>query len=297
MVVTGARATAIDASYPPGRHRPLYTVRLDEPHGTAALLADDVIIATPAGAAADLLADRSPSVSAGLRTMDYASVVLVTLAVPAQMLGRELDGSGFLVPRDEGLTITACSWASSKWAHLASRDGTALLRVSLGHAGDEAPLAMEDIQIRAIVLADLVRTGVLADDLSMADRGRIPIRISRWADGLPQFRPDHLERVAAWEAQLATDAPGLVLAGAYLRGLGIPATIVSGKRAAEAVAGALGAGGRNPSVIRSGSPELLRRTKEQVSGHVQALISSECCRIVATGPAGLQSSRNNAEWS
>ena len=34
-----------------------------------------------------------------------------------------LDGSGFLVPRNSELLMTACSWASSKFAHLGS-DGT-----------------------------------------------------------------------------------------------------------------------------------------------------------------------------
>jgi protoporphyrinogen oxidase/ferrochelatase len=236
IVTTGTRATAIDAAYPPGRHAPLYTVRLDESHGVGALHADAVVIATDAPAAAALLRDRSPSVSDGLGAIEYASVVLVTLAVPADALARPLDGSGFLVPRDEGLTITACSWASTKWAHLASSDGTALLRVSLGHAGDDTPLVAGDDKLRATVLADLERTGVLRDDLDADERDRIEVRLSRWPDALPQFRPGHLGRVDEWERRLARDAPGIVLAGAHLRGLGIPACVASGQRAATAAA-------------------------------------------------------------
>ena len=51
--------------------------------------------------------------------VDYATVALVALAVPSAGIDRPLDGSGFLVAQPEGLLITACSWASSKWAHLA----------------------------------------------------------------------------------------------------------------------------------------------------------------------------------
>jgi oxygen-dependent protoporphyrinogen oxidase len=235
VAITGTRATAIDAAYPPGRHAPLYTVRLDERHGIGSLLADSIVVATEAPAAAALLADRSPSVSKGLAALEYASVVLVTLAVPKASLGRELDGSGFLVPRDEGLTITACSWASTKWEHLASPDGTALLRVSLGHADDDSPLRMNDDELVAVVRRDLEHTGVLASGLDADDRDRLVVRISRWPDALPQYRPGHLTRVASWEAELATDLPGVVLAGATLRGLGIPACVASGTRAADAV--------------------------------------------------------------
>ena len=61
----------------------------------------------------------------------------------ATAIDRELDGSGFLVPRVEGRTITACSWTSSKWPHLAG-DGTVWLRASVGRDGDDAALALDD---------------------------------------------------------------------------------------------------------------------------------------------------------
>ena len=59
-------------------------------------------------------------------------------------------------PRVEGRTVTACSWTSAKWPHLAG-DGTVWLRASVGRDGDDAALALPDDALVAAVLADLAR--------------------------------------------------------------------------------------------------------------------------------------------
>lgn len=80
-----------------------------------------VVLATPSWAATDLLSKSHSETTALISDIDYASVVLVTLAFnPDHLTDAELSGSGFLVPASEDLTITACSWASSKWEHLRS---------------------------------------------------------------------------------------------------------------------------------------------------------------------------------
>jgi oxygen-dependent protoporphyrinogen oxidase len=144
---------------------------------------------------------------------------------------RELDGSGYLGPRVEGRTITACSWASSKWSHLAD-GGTVWLRASIGRDGDDRALALGDDALAAAVLADLADT--------MALRGTpAEVRVSRWPASLPQYRPGHLERIDAIEAELAAHAPTVVVAGAALRGLGVPACIRQGRAAAARLASVL----------------------------------------------------------
>lgn len=65
--------------------------------GERVLHADAVVVAVPAPAAAGLLAAESPEAAAELRTVEYASMALVTLAY--RRTGTALpDGSGFLVP-------------------------------------------------------------------------------------------------------------------------------------------------------------------------------------------------------
>jgi oxygen-dependent protoporphyrinogen oxidase len=193
--------------------------------------ADAVVVAVPPEPAAALLHPVRPSAADAIGAIDTASVVLVTLAYAIDDLPGALIGSGFLVPRTErALRITAVSWFTSKWAALSRDDGIAILRVSLGHAADPGAIDLSDEDVLATVSRDLERTMGI---------GAAPVesRISRWRDGFPQFAVGHLERVASVESDLAGTTPSLALAGAMMRGVGIPACIRQGRAAVRRVAG------------------------------------------------------------
>lgn len=189
---------------------------------------DGLVLALPASVAAALVPPAAAEAKRHLAAIEHASVALVTLAVAADDVGRPLDASGFLVPRVEGLAVTACSWASSKWAHLAAADGTVLLRSSVGRHGDDRALDLDDGKLVERVVDDLGRTMALRGAPSEA-------RVSRWPGSFPQYAPGHLDRVDAIEADLAAHAPGIVVAGAALRGVGVPACIRQGGAAASAL--------------------------------------------------------------
>ena len=191
---------------------------------------DAVVLAAPAFADARLLEAIAPEPAAALGAIDYSSVALVTLAVPADAVARPLDASGYLVPRTEGCLITACTWASSKWAHLAV-PGQVLLRASAGRYGDERIADLDDDALVAAVRADLGTTMDLDAEPS-------EVRVVRWTRSFPQYAPGHLQRMAAVDEQLAAEAPGVVLAGAAQKGVGIPACIRQGREAAAAVVAA-----------------------------------------------------------
>ncbi len=70
--------------------------------------------------------------------------------------------------------------------------------------------------------------GELADHLGVALEPT-ELSITRWIGAFPQYRPHHADRVLAAEAGLPG---GIVLAGASYRGIGIPACIADGERAA-----------------------------------------------------------------
>lgn len=194
--------------------------------GTA-LVVDGVVVATPGPAAARLLRPLSAEAANLVDDVDHVSVAFVRLAVPVEAVGHELDGSGMLIPRAGGRAVTACSWASSKWAHLAPEhgDGTALLRAAVGRDGDQGALDLDDPDLVARVVDEL--TPLL--DLR---GGPTAASVHRWDEAFPQYRPGHLDRVAASEAAVADSAPTVVLAGMYLRGVGIPACVASGLAAA-----------------------------------------------------------------
>jgi len=210
------------------RERAAWRVSIE---GGRALRADGVVIATPARAAAGLVRPHATRAAMLLDDIPYASVALISLAVERAGVEHDLVGSGFLVPRVEGRTVTACSWASSKWSHLGG-EGRVWLRASIGRDGDDRALALGDDALVAAAVADLA-------DL-MALRGPVmESRVSRWPASFPQYRPGHLERIDVVEADIAAVTPTLVVAGAALRGLGVPACIRQGRDAARRVVGGL----------------------------------------------------------
>ena len=202
--------------------------RVEVSDGTS-IGADGVVLATPAAAAAGLLAPLPGAAEAAtlLAAIGYASVAIAVLAFPLSHLGRPLDRSGFLVPRVEGTALTACSWSSTKWAHLApdAADGTAVVRASTGRWGDDGALSLDDADLVSRLLTDLERTMAITGAPS-------EVRVNRWPTSFPQYAPGHLERVDAVERALPD---GIALAGAALRGVGVPACIRSGREAAARV--------------------------------------------------------------
>jgi protoporphyrinogen/coproporphyrinogen III oxidase len=195
---------------------------------------DGVVLAVPAPSAARLVAGASPEAAALLGAIRYASVLMVTVSVPAVAVAHPLDGSGCIVPSTEPLAITAVSWATSKWTHLGAADpSTVVFRVSLGRFGDEGPMHWDEDSLRATVRADLAETvGLTAAPLDW--------RVTRWPDALPQYTPGHLDRVAAVEADLLDNLPTVAVAGAAYRGLGVPACLRQGREAARGLLDRLG---------------------------------------------------------
>ena len=185
--------------------------------------ADGLVVTTPAPEAAMLLE------SALLGGIEYASVVLVTFAVPASAIARPLDASGFLVARPEGLLLTACSWSSAKWAHLGDRD-TVVLRASAGSHGDDRITLLDDEELAVRLLDELAQTMAL-------DGPPTEVRVTRWQHSLPQYGVGHGALVEEIEAGLPRH---VVVAGAAYHGVGVPACIHSGRRAARRLLDQLG---------------------------------------------------------
>ncbi len=180
------------------------------------------VLATPAPVAARLVNALAPGAAADLRAITWSSVVLATLAYRRSELPVPDGASGWLVARSEGTLMTACSFGSAKWPHWSDPD-TMILRVSAGRAGDERALGLGDEglvdQLQREVAAAL---GTTASPFHW--------RVHHWKASFPQYEVGHRGRVERIEAALAPYP--VALAGASLRGSGIPACIASGRRAA-----------------------------------------------------------------
>lgn len=190
--------------------------------------ADAVVLAVPAGPAARLLTGFAPAVAAEVGVLDYASIALVTLVLPGDVLP---EASGFLVPATEGYAIKAATFVGRKWPHLAV-PGRSLVRLSLGRYGETRVLQRDDDELVALARADLA--AVLGERLPTP----VGSTVRRWGGGLPQYGPGHLDRIARARAGLA-EHPTLALAGAAYDGVGVPACVRSGYAAADTITGEL----------------------------------------------------------
>src|SRR5579872_1974716 len=189
---------------------------------------DAVIVAIPAPAASSLLRTVQPDLANELGAIAYSSSVTVTLGYQKDVLDALPPGFGFLVPRTEGKRMLACTFVHTKFPHRAPPD-RALLRVFLGGSRDEEILSVPDDKI-----IDLVRSE-LRQILAVSAQPRSS-RVYKWKGAMAQYSVGHLERLDRIE-RLRLTLPGLALAGNAYRGIGVPDCILSGKKAAEQLAG------------------------------------------------------------
>ena len=215
---TGASVTGVAAHRHGGTR-----VNVRQGNRTVQLDADIVVVATPAPVAATMLRPLSAEAADELETIEYCSVALVTMAFDRSEVTQPLDASGFLVPRDAGLLLTAASWGSTKWTHWT--DGRhVILRVSAGHADDDRGETLDDDQLVSGLRADLATTMGL-------DAAPVLARVSRWHHGFAQYTVGHLARADRIDAALRRDAAAVRFSGAAMRGVGIPACIRQGREA------------------------------------------------------------------
>jgi oxygen-dependent protoporphyrinogen oxidase len=197
-----------------------YSLRLES---GSQLEADGIIMALPTFQTAKLL----PGVSTikWLENISYVSVANVVMAFDKKDITFPLDGSGFVVPRKEGRTITACTWTSSKWLHTAP-EGKILLRCYVGRAGSEEWVHLTDPQILSKVRSDLKDImGIMVEPIFY--------EITRNYHSMPQYPVGHIEQLKKLRDRLTNQKPGIFLCGAGYQGVGIPDCIQQGKDAAE----------------------------------------------------------------
>jgi len=216
-IVVGRGVARVD------RHRDVYVLPLADGE---LLEADGVVLAVPAFATAQLLRDLDADLAAVHDDIPCASSAIVTLACHEAELGRPLDGYGYVVPSVEGSDVLACTWTSSKWERRAP-DGEALLRVYAGRFGRPDVTLRTDAELVELAREELRLVGVDAEPHLTC--------VHRWPRGMPQYTLGHLERLERIDA-LLEHHPGLALAGAAYRGVGIPDCIRSGEDAARSVA-------------------------------------------------------------
>lgn len=188
-------------------------------------LTGNVILATPAAAAAKLLREVSPEASAALSTVRYVPLVAVTTFMARSQFKSPPRGVGFLVPGSESSAVLGALWNSSSFEGRV-RDEDEMMSVTVMMGGSSQPYWAEasDDEIHEAVDHELTRWIGL--------RGEPVHREIRRKGAIPVY-DRNLQQ--AWRAVGATwgSTPGRVLFGNYTGQVSLRGMIETSRRLAE----------------------------------------------------------------
>ncbi|MDP4163867.1 MAG: protoporphyrinogen oxidase, partial [Bacillota bacterium] len=187
--------------------------------------AESVIIATDHMRAQRILSDY-PFMKV-FETMPANSVANVAMAFPKSAIKQDIEGTGFIVSRNNDYRITACTWTHKKWPG-STPDGKILLRCYLGKPDDQDVVNLSDEEIIEIALKDLNKT------MNINEKPEFHI-VTRWRNSMPQYTVGHLQKMENVKGSLNKELPGIFLAGASYEGVGIPGCIDQGEEAVKKV--------------------------------------------------------------
>jgi len=217
VIRTGVSVTAL-------RRTPAGSYPFEVDAATTTTPANAVILATPANTTGALVGRYHPDLAA-LERVECAGAAMVTFALESTELPA---GTGVLVPLQtpwsgEGsMMVTALTFLDRKWPYLTS-DAGVLVRAHVGRIDDVRWQILSDDDLVARVYAELATL--------LAGVGRsLETRVQRWPSSLPQYYVGHDQLVT--RARQAARELGVHLAGMTYDGVGVPASIGSGRRAA-----------------------------------------------------------------
>jgi len=185
--------------------------------------ADGVILASPAFAAAEMLARLDGGIAGILQQIPYASMTVICFGYGREQIRRSLDGFGYLIPKKEGRNTLGTLWDSSMFENRAP-EGKVLLRSMMGGACFPEYVNLSDDEVVARVREDLAVTMEI-------DAAPEFVRVFRHPQAIPQYTVGHGARLQALE-DLLRNHPGLILTGNSYRGIGLNDCVAAAERAA-----------------------------------------------------------------
>jgi oxygen-dependent protoporphyrinogen oxidase len=218
-VRTGVAVTGV--SYEQGR----YTVHTKG----GDLEADQLVLATPAYVATDLLRHMDVAAAARLEQIEYTPISVVGLGY--HRLAHPLAGFGLLTTASAQKPILGVLWDSSIFPDRVP-DGATALRAMIGGQRNPELALQDDDQLVATALRGIRETmGVDAiPDVTF---------VKRWDRGIPNYRVGHLANVDALFAQLHA-YPGLYLNSNAYYGIGLNDCVRNSRETAQQVVAAAG---------------------------------------------------------
>jgi oxygen-dependent protoporphyrinogen oxidase len=194
--------------------------------GNETITTEQLVLACPAHACAQLLEAAAPELAAELAAVPYSSAILVTVLYDAGHIQHPLDGFGFLVPQPERRVLAAATWVNRKFP---SRLAAGLVAIRGFLVGAEA------LEFRYVTDQEIVQLveGDLARLMNIASKP-LYTHVQRWPDSMPQYVVGHSARQQRI-ASVCAEFPGLQLIGNAYEGVGIPDCVRLAKAAAQRI--------------------------------------------------------------
>jgi oxygen-dependent protoporphyrinogen oxidase len=171
-----------------------------------------IFVATPPRVTATLVSQTDAVLSELCQRIRSVSVVTVAVGYKRRDVAHPLNGSGFVVPRVEGGSVSAVSWVSSKWEGRAP-DDRVLLRAYVGGSRDPGAIDQPEETLIRRVREDFRRLLAIEADPVLT-------RVYRWPLATPQMEVGHGALLEQIQYRLES-LPGLSLSASGFRGSGI----------------------------------------------------------------------------
>jgi oxygen-dependent protoporphyrinogen oxidase len=202
--------------------------------------ADHVVLAVPAPAAAGLLAPlaRSSVPVESLRGIAHADLTLVHLGIERAAVPDLPPGFGYLVPPPRADGARAGSEARPRALGTLFPSNVFPGRAPEGWVAVSSFYASREIEGRD----ERSCVELACEDLARALRQARPpaprvSEVRRWRGVIPRYAPGHADRIAGLRAALASELPGLHLAGSCVDGVSVDNVIAGGRAVAREILG------------------------------------------------------------
>jgi oxygen-dependent protoporphyrinogen oxidase len=176
------------------------------------LVADKLILATPAAISARLIAPFDREAAAALAKIEYAPVAVGFHGYKKSDIRNPLDGFGFLIPEKENRKILGTIRSSTIFPGRAP-EGYAALTTFVGGARQPELAQLPEAEIYQIIEDEL-------RELLGVTGGPVIRKIKIWPKAIPQYGRRHAEiltRIAAFESA----HPAIRVAGNFRKGVSV----------------------------------------------------------------------------
>ncbi len=204
-----------------------YLVTASDANGLREFRARALLLATPAHAAARLVAPFAAGAATALAAIVYPPVAVTFSVYRRSAIAHPLDGFGVLIPECERRQILGTIFSSTLFENRAP-DGRVLLTSFVGGTRQPELAQRDEPAIAGLVQSELA--AVLG-----TSAGPEFVRVKRWPRAIPQYTLGHAGRIGQ-VAAAERDFPGLFFCANYRGGISVGDCIKSADHAASQAA-------------------------------------------------------------